>query len=487
LTTKNFKFPDNFLWGGATAANQLEGAYDVDGKGLSIADAMPGGKERFKVLADSHYNFDINPDKYVYPNHEGIDFYHHYKEDIALFAEMGFKVYRFSIAWSRIFPQGDEFEPNEAGLKFYDAVIKECLKYNIQPVITISHYEMPLNLAKKYGGWKNRQLIEFYERFADVVLSRYHKQVKYWMTFNEINSALHFPALSMGLVPSNGSENFKNIFQAWHNQFVASSKAVKIAHELNPDLAVGCMVIYTTTYAFDSNPVNQAAAMKQNQEFNQFCADVQARGEYPAFTRRMMKEHGVVWEDLDIRDEDLALLKKYPVDYVAFSYYMSSVEDKTNNPDNKITGNLMGGVKNPFLEASDGGWQIDPTGLRIALNELYNRYQKPLFIVENGIGGYDKVDTDGSINDDYHIAYLDAHVKAIAEALEDGVDLMGYTPWGCIDLVSASTGEMSKRYGFIYVDLDDNGEGTLDRRRKKSFYWYKDLIGRNGIELEAEY
>ena len=476
-------FPENFLWGGATAANQLEGAYLADGKGLSVADAMPGGKIRFEVLGSSEFDWTIDEEKYVYPNHKGISYYEHFKEDIALFAEMGFKCYRFSIAWSRIFPQGDELQPNEAGLKFYDQVIDECLKHGIEPVITISHYEMPLNLAKKYGGWKNRELIAFYERYAKVVLTRFHSKVKYWMTFNEINSALHFPALSQGMVLSNGAGDFKNIAQAWHNQFVASSLAVKIGHELDPDLKIGCMIIYATTYSLDANPVNQAATMEQNQIFNYYCADVQVRGEYPGYTNRFLNSRGVKFEDLDITKEDLDLLKAYPVDYVGFSYYMSSAVTVTGDESDTVAGNLLGGVRNPFLKASEWGWQIDPVGLRIALNELYNRYQKPVFVVENGLGAVDEITAEGQIIDDYRIDYLRAHIEQMAKAIEDGVDLMGYTPWGCIDLVSASTGEMSKRYGFIYVDLDDKIEGSGKRMKKKSFDWYKQVIATNGADL----
>lgn len=474
-------FKQDFLWGGATAANQLEGAFDVAGKGLSVADAMPGGKSRMQILGSDTFDLSIDADKYVYPNHKGIDHYHRFKEDIALFAEMGFKCYRFSIAWSRIFPMGDETKANEAGLAFYEQVIDECLKYGIEPVITISHYEMPLNLAKAYGGWKNREIVGFYENFAKAVLTRFHTKVKYWMTFNEINSAIALPALSQGMVATTGGDQQQNIFQAWHHQFVASSLAVKIGHELNPDLQIGCMIIYATTYSYDSNPVNQVATMLQNQAFNYFCADVQVRGEYPAYTQKLFKEKGV--SPLAIEDGDLALLKAYPVDYVGFSYYMSAVQNVTDKAADTVDGNILGGVKNPFLEASDWGWQIDPTGLRIALNDLHGRYQVPLFIVENGLGAYDKVEADGTINDDYRIDYLAKHIQAMSDAVEDGVDLMGYTPWGCIDLVSASTGEMSKRYGFIYVDLNDNIEGTGNRSKKKSFEWYKKVIATKGEDL----
>ncbi|WP_288597020.1 glycoside hydrolase family 1 protein [uncultured Lactococcus sp.] len=476
-------FKNDFLWGGATAANQLEGAYNIEGKGLSVADAMPGGKERLNILASPGFDWTIDEKKYVYPNHFGIDHYHHFKEDIALFAEMGFKAYRFSIAWSRIFPQGDELTPNEAGLNFYDQLIDECLKYKIEPVITISHYEMPLHLAKVYGGWKNRDLIEFYVRYAQVLLERYQDKVKYWMTFNEINSATFFAGLSQGLVPSNGGDDKTNIFQAWHNQFVASAKTVNYGHQLNKDLQIGCMSIYSTTYSFDANPVNQIATQQSIQEFNYFCNDVQVRGAYPAFTERLHKKHGVKAELLKITDEDLSIIKSGTVDYIGFSYYMSTVESKTGEGVEASGNMVLGGVKNPFLKESEWGWAVDPDGLRYALNDLYGRYQVPLFIVENGLGAIDTVDNEGIINDDYRIDYLRRHIKAMNNAVEDGVELLGYTPWGCIDLVSASTGEMSKRYGFIYVDLDDEGNGTGARMKKKSFDWYKEVIASNGEKL----
>lgn len=474
------EFPKNFLWGGATAANQLEGGYQEGGRGLSIADALPGGPDRFKIVQQPDFDWTIDETRYCYPNHLGIDHFHHFREDIALFAEMGFKCYRFSISWSRIFPQGDETEPNEAGLQFYDAVIAECLKYQIEPVITISHYEMPLNLAKKYGGWKNKALIKFYQLFAETVLTRYHQQVKYWLTFNEINSAAHFPVMGQGLVPANGANDQRNIFQAWHNQFVSSALAVKIGHQLDPNLQIGCMILYATSYGYDSNPVNQLATLQQNQDFNFFCGDVQVRGQYPAYTKRLLAEYNLKFSDLDWTDEELALLKAYPVDYIGFSYYMSTTIEVTQQDHASANGNLVGGVKNPFLKASDWGWQIDPTGLRIALNQLYDRYQKPLFVVENGLGAVDQPDAQMQIHDDYRIDYLQAHIKAMAGAIDDGVNLMGYTPWGCIDLVSASTGQMSKRYGFIYVDLDDAGQGTLKRYPKQSFYWYQKVIQSNG-------
>ena len=479
--TKGYKMPKDFLWGGAVAAHQLEGAWDVDGKGVSIADVMTAGRNGVPRKVT-----DGVKDGEIYPNHWGNDFYHRYPEDDRLFEEMGFKCFRTSIAWTRIFPNGDESEPNEAGLKFYDDLFDDLLSHGIQPVVTLSHFEIPYHLVKVYGGFSNRKMIDFFVHFAKTVFKRYQDKVKYWMTFNEINSAAHFPVMGQGLVPSTGANDKKNVFQAWHNQFVASAKAVKIAHELRDDIQVGCMILYATSYAYDSNPVNQLANLQHNQDFNFFCADVQVRGAYPTYTKRLLAEYDLTFDDLETTDGDLALLQQYPVDYIGFSYYMSSAVETTGSVTDTVAGNLMGGVKNPFLKASDWGWQIDPTGLRIALNELYDRYQKPLFVVENGLGAIDKPDMNFYVEDDYRIDYLKQHIEAMAGAIDDGVDLMGYTPWGCIDLVSASTGEMSKRYGFIYVDLDDQGHGTLARYPKKSFYWYQDVIKHNGLAEKSE-
>ncbi|RYJ18060.1 MULTISPECIES: glycoside hydrolase family 1 protein [Rahnella] len=474
------KFPQGFMWGGATAANQVEGAYDQDGKGLSIVDAIPGGKDRLKIVSSPEFDFTLDPANHTYPNHKGIDHYHRFQEDIALFAEMGFKCYRFSIAWTRIYPNGVEQEPEEAGLKHYDQVIDACIAHGIEPVITISHYEMPLHLATAFGGWKNRELIAHFERFARTVLTRYGHKVKYWMTFNEINSAAHFPIMSQGLTVKTGALEAQAKFQAWHNQFVASSLAVKIAHETNAQIQIGCMILFATNYAYDCNPVNQLETLKETQAFNFYCADVQVGGKYPYYAKSLWQSQGV---ELDIQPGDVELIKQHTVDYIGFSYYMSSTINKTNPDAVTAQGNLLGGARNPFLEASDWGWEIDPVGLRIALNQLYDRYEKPLFIVENGLGAVDKPDENHYIADDYRINYLRQHIEAMAEAIEDGVELMGYTPWGCIDLVSMSTGEMSKRYGLIYVDLDDKISGTGNRYRKKSFHWYQKVIGTNGEDI----
>ncbi|SEO06884.1 6-phospho-beta-glucosidase [Amphibacillus marinus] len=474
------QFKDGFLWGGATAANQFEGGLNEGGKGLNLADVLPGGKERLKLLASPGFDFEIDQAKYHYPNHEGIDFYHRYKEDIALFAEMGFKVFRLSIAWSRIFPNGDETEANEAGLAFYDRIFDELAKYNIEPLVTIAHYETPLHLIKEYGGWKNRKLVEFFDRYVEAIFTRYQDKVKYWLTFNEINGATHLPLLGLGFSPESEATRLQESFQGLHHQFVASARAVKKGHEIIPESQIGCMLLYAPVYAFDANPENVMYVRREADLFNFFCGDVQVRGEYPYFAKRYFEENNI---KLKIEAGDLEEIKQGTVDFISFSYYMSRTDKKHKTAEEMGQGNLIGGVKNPFLSASDWGWEIDPIGLRIALNELYARYQKPLMIVENGLGAYDQIEADGSIQDDYRIDYLREHIKQMGEAVQDGVDLIGYTPWGCIDLVSASTGEYSKRYGFIYVDKHDDGSGTMERMRKKSFYWYKQVIESNGNEL----
>ncbi|WP_425466283.1 glycoside hydrolase family 1 protein [Niallia taxi] len=462
------RFPEGFLWGGAVAANQLEGAYNADGKGLSTADVSPYGIMSPPDESMTAYNL----------YHDGIDFYHKYKEDIALFAEMGFKAFRLSIAWTRIFPNGDETEPNEKGLAFYDNLFDELKKYNIEPVVTISHYEMPLALVKNYGGWKNRKVVEFYEHFARTVFTRYKDKVKYWMTFNEINVILHAPFTGGGLLFEEG-ENQKNAqYQGAHHQFIASALAVKAGHEIIPGSQIGCMIASMVTYPYTSKPEDMFAAMQQDRQ-TLFFSDVQARGSYPGYMKRFFRDNNI---EIVMEEGDEQLLKDGTVDYIGFSYYMSFVAS-TDPEHQKTSGNLLEGVKNPYLALSEWGWQIDPKGLRIVLNQLHDRYQKPLFIVENGLGAVDTLSTDGTVEDDYRIDYLQSHLEEVREAIEDGVELIGYTSWGPIDLVSASTAELRKRYGYIYVDRDSEGKGTNNRIKKKSFHWYKEVIETNGESL----
>lgn len=471
------RMKSDFLWGGATAANQFEGAWNEGGKGPSTADMFTGGTHTIprritRTLEENTH----------YPSHEAIDFYHHYKEDIRLFSDMGFKTFRLSIAWSRIFPNGDELKPNEEGLKFYDKVFDELLKYNIEPLVTISHYETPFTLTEKYKGWSNRKLIEFYTRYCSVIFNRYKDKVKYWLTFNEINClTVPFGAYMAGGMILDENENNEEIrFQALHHQFVASAKAVKLGHEINPEFKIGCMIAYMCSYPKTCNPNDVILAQRKDQINNMICSDVQVRGYYPGFAFRYFEDNGIKIK-MDKEDEDI--LKEGCVDFYSFSYYASNVVSSDKNGE-EVSGNVFGEFKNPYLKASDWGWQIDPKGLRWTLNHIYDRYQIPVMVVENGLGAVDKLDSDGSINDDYRIDYLRDHIKEMEEAVKDGVDLMGYTMWGCIDLVSASTGEMKKRYGFIYVDKDNEGNGSLKRIPKKSFKWYKKVIESNGEDLD---
>lgn len=467
----------NFLWGGATAANQYEGAYNVDGKGLSIADVERGSVKGVPRIIDDQVVAGVH-----YPSHEATDFYHHYKEDIALFAEMGFKAYRMSIAWTRIFPNGDDAEPNEAGLKFYDDVFDELHKYGIEPVVTLHHYEMPLNLVTKYGAWRNRALVDLAVRYAKVVFERYKDKVKYWMTFNEINALLISPRPwhQAGIVYREDEKEADVKLQAAHHQLLASALTVAEGHKINPDFQIGCMQIYPLTYAYTCKPIDQVLTRNKMLR-TYYMSDVQVRGYYTNTCTAFQKSIGGKFM---MEPGDEVILKNGTVDFIGFSYYFSQVE--SDEPLMELVGNVAKGGKNPYLEITEWGWQIDPVGLRTALNNLYDRYQKPLFIVENGMGAIDELTEDGKIHDDYRIFYLQQHLSAMKDAVDiDGVDLMGYTMWGCTDLVSAGTGELRKRYGFIYVDMDDEGKGTGKRLKKDSFDWYKKVIATNGEDLSS--
>ncbi len=470
-------FRKDFLWGGAVAAHQLEGAYKEGGKGLSIMDVTTAGD---RVTRRRITDGIIEGENY--PNHEAIDFYHHYKEDIRLFAEMGFKCFRTSIAWTRIFPKGDETEPNEDGLKFYDDLFDECHKYGIELVITLSHFEMPLHLVKEYGGWRDRRLIDFFVHFAVTCFERYKDKVKYWMTFNEINNQASFKEGFMlfansGIIPNKGEDPEKLMYQAAHYELVASAEAVRRGHQINPDFQIGCMIAMCPVYPATCRPEDVLMAEKAMQK-RYYYTDVHVHGAYPANITAYWKRKDF---ELDVTKKDLEVLKEGTVDYIGFSYYMTfCIEHKKDNPCfDYREGNDF--VRNSYVKANDWGWQIDPVGLRYALNWFADRYPVPLFIVENGLGAYDKTEEDGSIQDNYRIEYFQKHIEQMKKAVEeDGVNLMGYTPWGCIDLVSAGTGEMDKRYGFIYVDKHNDGSGDLHRSKKASFDWYKKVIETNG-------
>lgn len=467
MTTQTLGFPPHFLWGGAIAANQVEGAYNQDGKGLSTSDMLPKGilsphqprSERTSGIKDI-----------------AIDFYHRYPEDISLFKEMGFTTLRLSIAWTRIFPNGDELEPNELGLAYYDRIFDELAKHDIQPFVTLSHYEMPMYLTEQYGGWADRRLIDFFERYARTVFERYKNKVKLWLTFNEINMSLHAPFTGVGLAEDSTEQQ---IYQAIHHQLLANAKAVNLCHQIISDAKIGNMLLGAMNYPLTCSPDDVIAAMHENNKWL-FFGDVQVRGRYPGYMLRYFRENDL---QLEIEEGDLELLANASVDFVSFSYYASGCASA--DPKQKETGNIVASVPNPYLEKSEWGWLIDPKGLRYLLNFLWDRYQKPLFIVENGLGAHDQMTSDGEILDDYRIQYLNDHLVQAREAVADGVDLMGFTCWGPIDLVANSTAEMSKRYGLIYVDRHNDGSGSLTRTRKKSFYWYQKVIATHGQSLKV--
>ncbi|QDZ96783.1 6-phospho-beta-glucosidase BglA [Bacillus altitudinis] len=475
--------PKDFLWGGALAAHQFEGGWNAAGKGPSVVDVMTAGahgvpRQITETIEEGTF----------YPNHEAIDFYHRYKEDIAMFSEMGLKCLRTSIGWSRIFPKGDEEEPNEAGLQFYDDVFDELIKHGIEPVITLSHFEMPLHLAREYGGFRSRKVAEYFAKFAEVCFNRYKDKVTYWMTFNEINNKMDvnnplFLWTNSGVSVKEGENAKEVMYQAGHHELLASAWAVAKGKEINPSFQIGAMVSHVPIYPYSSNPEDVMLAEEYMRQ-RYFFPDVQVRGNYPSYALKEFEREGY---HIPFEEGDEESLRKGKVDYLGFSYYMSTTVKSDAVSDHNgdiVNGALPHGVENPYIKSSDWGWSIDPTGLRYTLNRFYDRYQIPLFIVENGFGAIDQVEEDGSIHDPERIQYLASHIQALKKAVEyDGVDLIGYTPWGIIDIVSFTTGEMKKRYGMIYVDRDNEGNGSMKRLKKDSFTWYQNVIATNGEEV----
>ena len=471
------RMPDGFLWGGATAANQCEGAYQEGGRGLSNADLIPSGPNRMAVASGKLDPLSLTGQDY--PARKAIDHYHRWREDIALFAEMGFQVYRFSISWSRIFPKGTEAEPNEEGLRFYEDIVDECLKYGIQPSVTINHFDVPLYLIETYGSWRSRELVAFYQNLCRTLFTRFKGKVKYWLTFNEINIILHLPYMAAGLTFREGEDPGQACYAAAHHELLASALAVELAHKIDPDNRVGCMLAAGNTYPYSCNPQDVLAGLLADRE-SFFFTDVQVRGYYPAYALKKLEREQV---RVPAQAGDEEILRRGTVDFVSFSYYNSMVASSDPAVQATKKGNIFATVENPYLKCSEWGWSIDPLGLRITLNTLYDRYQKPLFIVENGLGAADTL-KDGTVEDGYRIDYLRSHIEAMKDAvLLDGVDLLGYTAWGCVDLVSASSGEMRKRYGFVYVDAGERCGGPLTRYRKRSFGWYKRVIASGGEDL----
>ncbi|UJF15974.1 6-phospho-beta-glucosidase [Jeotgalibaca sp. MA1X17-3] len=466
-----------FLWGGATAANQVEGAYQEGGRGLSNIDLLPYGEYRLAV-AQGKMHYSEVPEGAYYPSYEAIDFYNNYKEDIRMLADLGMRAYRFSISWSRIYPTGLENKPNEEGLRFYESVIGELLKYNIEPIVTISHFDVPKGLMDAFESWKSRKMIAMYEKYAMTLFERFKGKVKYWITFNEINMILHKPFTGAAITVSEGEDREEVIYNAAHYEMVASALATKRLREIDPDAKIGAMLAAGDYYPYSSNPEDVREAQKANQE-TFFFLDVQSRGEYPRWALNRFKKRGI---HVDITVEDQNILKENTVDYISFSYYASRTSKADTTDVDTNTGNAAGGVVNPYLERSEWGWMIDPLGLRIVMNSIWDRYQKPLFLVENGLGARDILEEDERVHDEYRIAYLKEHIDTLLLTMkEDGVPLLGFTMWSAIDLVSSSGGEMGKRYGLIYVDKDNNGKGTLRRIKKDSYEWFKAFLASSDI------
>lgn len=479
---KKYKFPSNFMWGGATAACQMEGAYNIDGRGLSTSDIHKYEKEldRKDMVENEHTSISLAEalsDKTgYYPKKHGNGFYFRYKEDIALLKEMGFNSFRFSISWSRIFPNGDEVEPNEKGLEFYDKVIDEVIKAGMEPIVTMLHYDIPLHLVTEYGGFRNRKLIDFMMRYGETLLTRYGNRVKYWIPFNQINLIQYCGFKSLGILRDKTDNFEEDQYKAIHNQFVINAKLKEVARTINPEIQIGIMLADCTFYPHTCKPEDIVFAMKRNR-MQYFFSDVALRGEYPRHMLRYFKENNINFE---ISEEDKRILRENTSDFLAFSYYYSRTVDSEKN-----TMDAASITENPYLagKSNDWGWTIDPLGFYNAMSQYWDRYQKPIMIAENGFG-YEDIFEDGTVHDNYRIDYLRQHIEAIGEALEDGVEIIAYLPWGPIDLVSSGTAEMSKRYGFVYVDLDDFGKGTGDRYKKDSFYWYKKVIESNGTDLQ---
>ena len=475
------KFPKKFLWGGAVAACQIEGAYDVDGRGLSTSDLRAYDKnlDRTNIAQEggdtlAGIKAALKDTTSYFPKRHGIDFYHTYKEDLDLMKELGLKAFRTSISWSRIFPNGDELEPNEKGLQFYDRLIDEIIKNGMEPIITMSHYDIPIHLVIEYGGFANRKMIEFFVRYAKVLLERFKGKVKYWIVCNQINLVPTVNFGSLGLYDDQAENMEELMYQAVHNQFVAGAKVVELARKIDPEAIMGTMVADGTMYPATCKPEDVVLAMRKNR-MQYYFTDVQFRGEYPIYALRYFEENDI---HICMEPDDEALLKSNTFDYLAISYYYSKIVDSTKN-----TIKPFDAEQNSYLKPTPWEWRADPLGFYNSLSQYWDRYQKPLIIAENGLGALDKVEEDGSIHDQYRTEYLKLHIEQLKECIKDGVDIFGYLSWGPIDIVSSSSAEMSKRYGYIYVDLDDFGQGTGKRSKKDSFYWYQNVINSNGEEL----
>ncbi len=496
------RFPDNFLWGGAISAAQAEGGRCEDGKGLSHLDYVyyrgPKIPCNFMLKKDLE-RARAEESVMNFPNRRGIDFYHRYKEDIALLAEMGFRSFRMSVSWTRIFPTGREETPDPDGVAFYHNVFRELRRNGIEPLVTMIHYELPIGFVDEFNGWESPGIIPHCVRYLKFLIDEYKDEVKYWLTFNEINMVTAVPWLGGGIIldrddsfkitpdfrpylpmPKGMAERWnKASHQALHHQFIASALVVKYAHDTAPGCLIGNMFNLHHLYPETPAPADAFRAHEEK-EYNMFFCDVMAKGYYPEWILSYYRKNDI---HIDFVEGYEKILAEGKVDFISLSYYLSSIVTADPARQERI-GSFIRRLQNPYLETSEFGWQIDPTALRISLNELRDRFNLPIYIVENGLGAFETLGEDNTVHDDYRISYLRSHIEAIADAIGDGVDVIGYTPWGCIDLVSCSLVSMSKRYGFIYVDADDEGNGTYDRYRKDSFYWYKKVIETNGEDLD---
>ena len=481
-------FPENFLWGGAICASQAEGGWRDGGKGIDTQDLRYFDPSWDKAGRDENRNINMTSERFEaslntddtlhYPFRHGIDFYHRYKDDVELFGELGLKIFRTSVSWARIYPNGDDPEPNPEGIAFYRDLFERCKARGMKLFVTMLHYAIPVNLVTKYGGWKNRKTVELYERYARTLYREFGDLVDLWLPFNEINCSRFNPYNGAALIKDQEPDYMNAIFQCAHHQFLANALAVKAAKEMLDEPMVGAMIARFTSYPATCLPDDVMQSVLDENYKNYFYTDVMARGRYPSYTEKMFEELGVKIEKQPGDDE---LLAENTVNFLSYSYYMSMVSS-TDPAHERTGGNLVSGLKNPYLKASDWGWQIDPVGLRVSLNQMYDRYQLPLFIAENGLGAKDVLE-DGTVHDEYRIDYLRRHVEQMRLAIEDGVPLIGYTMWGIIDIISCGTIEMSKRYGVIYVDQDDAGNGSLERYKKDSFEWYRRCIASNGEEI----
>lgn len=470
----------DFMWGGAISANQTEGSFNSDDRGLTNFDMLPQNPSRLKDVITDQENFLKNTFDY-YSGRKGNNFYQQYKEDISLLAELGVNSFRISLAWSRIFPNGDEKTPNERGLAFYESVIDELIANKIEPIITISHFDIPLGIIENYGGWYNRKVIDLYLNFSQVVMERFKEKVRYWIPFNEMNMTMHIPFIGAGITFTSTENTLEKKYQSAHHQLVANAKTIEVGRKITPDFKFGCMMAAGKTYPYTCKPEDVFATFEQ-EKANYLFSDVQVKGQYPQLMLKFFEKNNI---NITMLPEDTHLFKNNTVDFLSFSYYSSACNAAHNKDIDTVKMNGPDTLKNPYLSDTNSVWQIDPLGLRITLNTLYDRYEIPLFIVENGLGTYADELINGRIHDDYRIDYMKQHLSNMKKAIEeDGIELLGYLAWGIIDLVSVSEGKMSKRYGVIYVDSDDNGIGTYHRYRKDSFYWYQTVIKTNGESID---